>query len=52
LARIEKKWTEKLEETCWRKYRELAVYLDESAIESNIRQSIATYAESFLGNRR
>jgi hypothetical protein len=52
LAKIEKKWTEKLEEACWRKYRDLASTLDESAIESSIRQNIVSYAESFLGNRR
>jgi hypothetical protein len=52
LAKLEKKWTEKLEEACWRKYRELAGEFDETAIETAIRQSIVNYAEAFLGNRR
>lgn len=51
LAQIDKGW-EKLDIACWRKYKELAVDLDDAAIESTILKIIAEYAEKCLGQRR
>lgn len=52
-ARNEKRMMESIEAVCWRKYLELSrQHLDEAAIDANVRQIIATHAETVLGHRR
>lgn len=52
VAQAEKSTFEKIEVACWRKFKELAGDLDESMVESNLRQVVAALAESFVGSRQ
>ena len=52
LALMEKKWSEGLEQVCWRKYEQHAKeYSTEAAIENEIQEGIAKAAENLVMGR-